>query len=293
MIDWLLEPFSQGIGLRALAEVVILGVACGPLGVWIVLYRQAYAAESIAHSILPGLVIAALAGIPLGLGAAAGLVVAVACIALAMRARQISPDVAVAAVVTTMIGLGSLLALAPSTPARLGELLFGDPLSVSSTELVATAVVAATVVAALAAGRRALTLVAFDPGVAGAFGFSHRRAELALLAMIGLATLAAVQALGNLLVVAILIAPAAAALVASRRIAIAMPLAAVLAALAGFAGLTLSYRIDVAAGATIAAVAVAEVAILAIVASTIDRIAGAGNPRATRRRQQAGHPRVS
>ena len=69
---WLTDPSRSGIGQRALLEVLILGVACGPLGVWVVLYRQSYAAESLAHGMLPGLVLAALAGVPLGLGAARG-----------------------------------------------------------------------------------------------------------------------------------------------------------------------------------------------------------------------------
>lgn len=64
MLDALLDPFAQRIGRRALAELVLLGSVCGPLGVWIVLYRQSYAAESIAHAALPGLVLASLGGLP-------------------------------------------------------------------------------------------------------------------------------------------------------------------------------------------------------------------------------------
>ena len=71
LIEILTDPFSQGITQRALIELIILGVVCGPFGVWIVLFRQSYAAESLAHSMLPGLVVAALIGAPLGLGAAA------------------------------------------------------------------------------------------------------------------------------------------------------------------------------------------------------------------------------
>ena len=95
---------AQGITQRALLELLILGVVCGPLGVWVVLYRQSYAAESIAHSMLPGLVIASLASIPLGLGAAAGLAVAAACVAAASRQHAVGPDVAVAVTVTRSSG---------------------------------------------------------------------------------------------------------------------------------------------------------------------------------------------
>ncbi len=136
-MDWLLEPFQSGIGRRALAEVLLLGLACGPLGVWVLLYRQAYAAESISHGMLPGLVLAALAGAPLLLGAAGGVLVAAGLVALAQRDPRISPDTAVALGVTTLFGLGAVLALSPESPPRLEELLFGDLLGVTDPELYA------------------------------------------------------------------------------------------------------------------------------------------------------------
>ena len=170
MIDWILDPLRQGITQRALLELAILGVVCGPLGVWVVLFRQSYAAESIAHAMLPGLVLAALVSAPLGLGAAAGLAVAAALIAVASRQSTVSPDVAVAVTVTTLFGLGTLLALSPDVPLRLGELLFGDPLSVSTGDLVGSACLAAVAIVALTAGHRTLLLSGFDPQSAGTLG---------------------------------------------------------------------------------------------------------------------------
>ena len=76
MIEALAEPFQRGLVQRAVLELLILAVVCGPLGVWILLFRQSYAAESIAHAMLPGLVIAALIGLPLALGAAGGVLAA-------------------------------------------------------------------------------------------------------------------------------------------------------------------------------------------------------------------------
>ena len=76
MLDWLTDPLGSPIVVRGIAEVLILSLACGPLGVWVLLYRDAYAAESISHGMLPGLVIAALAGVPLLFGAFAGVLVA-------------------------------------------------------------------------------------------------------------------------------------------------------------------------------------------------------------------------
>ncbi len=135
MLDWLLDPFSSALMQRALIEVLVIAIACGPLGVWVLLYRQSYAAESISHAMLPGLVVASLAGASLLLGAAAGVLVAAVAIALAGRDERLGGDVGVAVAISALSGLGALLALSPDVPARLGELLFGDLLGVTGTDI--------------------------------------------------------------------------------------------------------------------------------------------------------------
>lgn len=257
MVDVLIEPLSDGIIRRALLELVIAGAVAGPLGVWIVLYGHSYAAESISHSMLPGLVLAALAGIPLGLGAAAGLALAAACVALASRQQAVDADAAVAVAVTALVGAGTLLALSPEVPVRLGELLFGDPLAVGTTDLVASAALALIVLLALAGGRRMLSLSAFDPQSAPSLGGSNAGAGVLLLGLLVLTILVAVAALGNLLVVAILLAPGATALRLCVRLGPALAAGAASAIGAGVAGIYLSYWTDVAAGAAIAICAVA------------------------------------
>jgi ABC-type Mn2+/Zn2+ transport system permease subunit len=256
-MDWLLEPFQSGIGRRALAEVLLLGLACGPLGVWVLLYRQAYAAESISHGMLPGLVLAALAGAPLLLGAAAGVLAAAGLVALAQRDPRISPDTAVALGVTTLFGLGALLALSPESPPRLEELLFGDLLGVTDAELVTAAVVVVLAGAVAAAAHRSLAVAAFDPGAARALGTRPGVSQLVVLVLLGAVTVVAVQGLGNLLVLALVVAPAAAALRRTRRLVGALALTAVLAMAAGVCGLLVSHHLEVAAGASVALCAVA------------------------------------
>jgi ABC-type Mn2+/Zn2+ transport system permease subunit len=257
MIDALTDPLATGIGTRALIELALLGAVCGPLGVWVVLYRQSYAAESISHGMLPGLVLAALAGVPLGLGAAAGLALAAAAIAAASRRVEIGADTAVAVVVTTLFGAGALLALTPEAPVRLGELLFGDPLSVSRGDLAASAGLAAVAAAVMAYGFRPLALGGFDPQSARSLGASPALAPNLLVGLLALTILVAVQALGNLLVVAIVVGPATAALRLSDRLGTALVAAAALAIGAGIAGFYLSFHAELAAGASIALCAIA------------------------------------
>ena len=179
---------------------------------WILLLRRAYAAESLSHAMLPGLVIAALAGIPLLIGAAGGVLVAAAGIALVARDVRAGGDVGVAVVVSGLFGLGGILALSPETPPRLGELLFGDLLGVDNADLLAAAALCAGVLLALAAATARWPRRAFDRDGARALGVRPARADLALLAILAVTTVAAVQGLGNLLLVALILAPAAAAL---------------------------------------------------------------------------------
>lgn len=256
MIDALIEPLQQGLVRRAALELVLLGLVCGPLGTWVLLFRHSFAAESIAHAMLPGLVLAALAGLPLVLGAGAGVLAAAAAVSLAGRDPRIGPDVGTAVAVTALFGAGALLALAPDAPARLEELLFGDLIGIGVDELLLTLGLAAAIAAALAAAHRPLALTAFDAGSAGPLGARPGRTELTLLALLALTVATAVQALGNLLVVALIVAPAAAARRLTQRLLPALLLSSALAAAAGVVGLYASYYLELAAGAAVALAAV-------------------------------------
>lgn len=257
MIEALTEPFAQGLMQRALVEVLLLAVVGGTLGCWVVLGGLPYAAESLSHGLLPGLVIAALIGAPLLLGAAMGAVVAALAIAAAARAPGVGHDEAVAVAVTALVGLGALLALTPAAPLRLEALLFGDVLATTTGDLLAAGALAAAALVVLRLTHWRLLAVAFDRGGARALGVSPAAADVALLALLAVAVLVAVQGLGSLLAVAVLVAPAATARALTRRLPATIALAIALGAAAGIAGLCLSYYARVAAGAAIAGVLVA------------------------------------
>jgi ABC-type Mn2+/Zn2+ transport system permease subunit len=257
MLTWLTDPFQDGFTQRALLEVLVLSIACGPLGVWILLYRQSYAAESMSHGMLPGLVLAALAGAPLVLGAAGGVLLAAGAISLAGRDERLGGDTGVAVAVSALFGLGALLALSPEAPPRLQELLFGDLLGASRGDVAAAAGLALAVAAALALAHRRLSASAFDRSAARSLGAEPARWELALLVLLAVATMAAAPALGSLLLVALIVAPGVAALQLAGRLPTALAAAAGIAALAGVAGLVLSFHLGIAAGASVALCAAA------------------------------------
>jgi ABC-type Mn2+/Zn2+ transport system permease subunit len=248
----LIHPWSQAIMQRALLEVTLLGVVGGALGCWIVLYRLSYNAESLAHALLPGLVLATLTGLPLLVGGAAGLLAAAGAIALAQRAPGIEPDTSVAVVISSLFGLGVLLALSPSSPPGIRGILFGDVLGVSDGDLLVAAILASVVLTALRLLHGQLLAVGFDRMSAGALGARPALVDSALLVLIALAILVAMQGLGNLLVLAVLIGPASTARILCRRMPAMMMVAVLLAVAGALGGLYLSYYAGTAAGASIA-----------------------------------------
>jgi ABC-type Mn2+/Zn2+ transport system permease subunit len=252
LLDPVIDPFRSGIDRRALLEVALVGVLCGALGFWVVSERLTYGAESLAHGLLPGFVLAALAGAPLLLGAAGGALVAAVLVALAARDERIGPDTGTAVAVTGLVGLGALLALAPDSPQRLEELLFGDPLGVTDADLVAAALLLAGGGAALVALHRPLCAVSFDPVGAAALGLRPTLVRLVLLALLAVAIAVAVQGLGALLVLAVLVAPPVAVRGHASTPTRAMAAGAAVAALAGLVGIELSFHAGSAAGASVA-----------------------------------------
>ena len=250
--DWLLEPLRSGIDRRALLEVALVGGFCGALGFWVVRERLTYAAESLSHGLLPGLVLAALAGAPLLLGAGGGALVAAVLLALAGRDERIGPDTGTAVAVTGLVGLGALLALEPDAPPRLEELLFGDPLGVSDGDLAAAAALLVAGGAALAALHRPLLAVAFDPAGAAAAGVRPALVRVALLLLLATAIAVAVRGLGALLVWAALVAPPVAVHRHSSTPTRAMLGGGAVAVVAGVAGIEVSFHAGTAAGASVA-----------------------------------------
>jgi ABC-type Mn2+/Zn2+ transport system permease subunit len=264
VLDGLVDPWRSGIMQRALLEIVLLGVTGGLLGCWIVWGGLSYSAEALPHAMFPGLVGAALLGVPLVLGGAAGLLVAALLIAAAARVPTLDRDTSISVVFTSMFGLGTLMALSPDTPTGVSELLFGDVLGLTNGDVGVAAALTAAVLLALWVLHPRLLATTFDRDGARSAGLRPGVTDVALVALIAVATLVCVQALGNLFVAATLVAPAAGARLLGRGLVPTMAIAVLVALLAGIGGLLLSYHAGTAAGASIAGVTVA--AYLAIAA---------------------------
>ena len=241
---------------RAFAELLLIGLAGGALGCWILFYGLSYNTESLTHALFPGLVFAVLLGLPLVLGGAIGLLIAAVAIAATGRVPEIGRDTAVAVVVTTLFGAGVLVALSSSTPPGIQELLFGDIFAVSNADLLLAAALVAVVLVGLRLLHGQLLAVGFDRSRAPTLGGRPMLVETAVLVLLALAILVAVQGLGNLLIVAVLVGPAATARLLVDRMPQMMLAATLLTVFVGASGLCLSYYAGTAGGASVAGVMV-------------------------------------
>lgn len=271
MIDWLTDPLTFGATARALVEIAILGTIGGAVGCWVVLYRVSYSAESLAHGLFPGLVGAALLGLPILLGGAVGILVAALLIATVNRFVSDDADTAIAVVVTTLFGLGVLMALSPASPPGVSELLFGDLLGTSSDEILISAAITIPVLAILWLLHSRLLAIGFDQGAGPALGLSPGFMYGLVLALVAVTVLVGVQALGNLLVAAILVGPAAAARLLTDRFRTMMGLSVAFALLAGVAGIYISFHGRIAAGAAVVGCLVVIYLLAAATSAIADR----------------------
>jgi manganese/iron transport system permease protein len=279
MNDLLVEPFRLPYMQRALLEVLLLGALAGVVGVFVVLRRLAFVSDALTHTIFPGVVIAHLLDRSLLLGALAfGVLTAVLLTAMTAN-RRVGADAALAILLTSFFSLGVVLvSRTRSYTADLSLFLFGQVLAVDRADLLQTLALAAVAGGTLWALRKELVLRAFDPDGAAAMGYRTAVLDLVLNLLIALVVVAAVKAVGTVLVVALIIVPAAAARLLADRVATTAVLAAALGALGGWLGLAASYEVSVdhgvrlAAGATIVVVLVALFALAAAAAPLRRRI---------------------
>ncbi len=250
-IELLTEPLSFGTTWRAIVEMTTLGIAGGVIGCWVVLYRLSYSAESLAHGMLPGLVLAGLVGLPLLLGGVAGILVAGLLVAAATRIRGSDPDTAVAVVVTTLFGVGILMALSPASPPAVGEFLFGNLLGTTDREILISVVATVLTVALVWTLHPRLLAIGFDGDAGGFVRMSAALVTFILLALVSVTILVSVQALGTLLVAALLVGPAASARLLTRRVTPMILTSASIAILAGLAGVYSSFYLRTSAGASV------------------------------------------
>ncbi|TFC59700.1 MULTISPECIES: zinc ABC transporter permease AztB [unclassified Cryobacterium] len=263
-MTWLTDPLSADFMLRALLGGVLVAAICAVVGTWVVVRGMAFLGEAMAHGMLPGVALASLLGLPVIAGAAVSALVMSLGVGLITRRGRLSSDTSIGLLFVGMLALGVIIVShSRSFAVDLTAILFGDVLAIQAGDLAGLAIALAVTVVLAALFHRAFVALAFDPRLARTLGLRPRLAQLVLVGLVTLAVVASYGAVGSLLVVGLLLAPAVAAGHWLRRIPAIMLLATLLGAAAVVVGLLVSWHAGTAAGATIAAASVGLVAVSA------------------------------
>ena len=247
-LDFFLEPLQYEFMTRALLTTVIAAVVCALLSCWLVLIGWSLMGDAVSHAVLPGVVLAYVVGAPFALGALLFGFLAVALIGGIRNTSRVKEDAAIGIVFTTLFALGLVLISVTPSETDLNHIIFGNILGVSPADLTQIAVLAAVALVVLIVKRRDLTLFAFDPTHAQAIGLNPKFLGALLLGMLALTAVVALQVVGVVLVVAMLIIPGATAYLLTDRFDRMLVIAPILSAACAVLGIFLSYWLDAASG---------------------------------------------
>lgn len=251
LAGWLLEPLQFGFMQRALLVSLLAGLVCAVLSCWITLIGWSLLGDAVSHAVLPGVVLAYLFGLPFSVGAFLFGVLAVALIAGVRSTTRLHGDTAIGVVFTALFAFGVVLLSRAPSQVDLDHILFGNVLGVTDADIGQVALIAACVLTAALVKRRDLTLYAFDPTHAHALGINPRRIGALLLIMLALTVVVALQAVGVILVTAMLITPGATAFLLHNRFPAMLATASGVSVLSSVLGVYLSFHVDASTGGMI------------------------------------------
>jgi len=251
-IDFLLVPLEYEFFVRALIASALVGVACAVVGAFVVLKGMSFVGDAVSHSAFPGVVLAYLLGLPIILGGAVAAIGTALGIGALTRRSGLRADAVIGVLFAGMFALG--VALFSSIPNYVGDLfhfLFGDVLGISFADLISLTVLASLLLLIVWALWKELLFATFDPLGAGAAGLPVRRLDDLLLILIAVTIVVSLQAVGIVLVVAMITTPAATAQLLVKRFGQMIALAALIGVTSSIVGLYVSYALDIASGASI------------------------------------------
>ncbi len=251
LFDWLALPFQFPFMVQAMVISVLVAIPTALLSCFLVLKGWSLMGDAISHAVLPGVVLAYMVGLPLGLGAfIAGMVCALS-VGFLRENSRIKEDTVMGVVFAGLFGLGIVLYTAITTDVHLDHILFGNMLGVDRSDVMLAVIIGLVVIGVVAAKWRDLMLFIFDPQQAGAIGLPVRWLHYGLLAMISLTIVGALQAVGIVLVIALLIAPGAIAFLLTRRFGVMLWVALAVSVACSLLGVYLSFFLDSAPAPTI------------------------------------------
>lgn len=253
MLETLLEPLQYSFMQRSLIVAIIVGIICAVVGCYLMVQRLALLGDAISHSVLPGLAIAYLLGFNIFIGAFIAGIISTICINIISTRSQLKEDTAMGIVFSAFFALGITLitVIQKDNKIDLNHFLFGNILGVSSAEVVNTLIIAVVVVAVVCIFYKELLFYTFDRLGAQAVGLPVHLLDLGLMILIGLTIVASLKAVGVILVLALLITPAATAYLLVNRLHQVMLLGVLIGISSSVAGMYLSYFYNLPSGPAI------------------------------------------
>ena len=251
MVEWFTEPLSYSFAVKGLLAGAFAAASCAVLSAFVVWRGMAFIGDAVAHSILPGVVIAFIFGFSLFLGALAAAFVTAIGIGVLSRRETVREDTAIGVIFTGLFALGIILLSRITSYQDLSHILLGNILGVSNSDLFLMAAIAGVVILAVAFFYKELLVTSFDPGHAKVIGLSPEMVRYGLLFFIALTVVAGIQTVGIVLVLALLITPAAIASLLSKRLVTIILISEVVAVFSSVAGFYASYYLNLASGASI------------------------------------------
>jgi ABC-type Mn2+/Zn2+ transport system permease subunit len=256
-MELFITPFtSNTFMVNALVAGVLVSIACGVIGTFIVLRGLAFIGDALAHGVLPGIAVALLVGFPGIIGATVGAVVMIGGISLITRRTRLSSDTAIGLLFVGMLALGVVIVSRSSSfSGDLVRVLFGEILGINPSALLVQLAATVIILITVTICSRPFLLLCFSPEQAQVAGFSASLYHNIMLALIALTVITSFQTVGTLLVFGMLLAPAGAGALIARRVQTMMIWAAIFGSISVYLGLLASYFFNLAAGASIVLVA--------------------------------------
>lgn len=275
-MEWLLEPFALGFQQRALMGGALAGLMSAVVGTWLVLRGMSFFGDAFVHGVVPGIAAAIVLDINPVIGAAVAALIMVLAIESVHRQTSLSEDTAIGLLFVGMLALGVvILSRLDTYSGSLTTILFGDALGVTMTDVIAQAVLAAVIIVVATVLYRPLLALAFNSDKAELLGMRPKTTHAALLVLIAAAVIGSYQSVGTLLVFGLLVGPPATAALLARTVPRMMVIAAAIALVSVWLGLTISYWLGTAGSATMALVPI----VLFFIVLTAKRLIGAARTR--------------
>ncbi|OZD77772.1 metal ABC transporter permease [Rhodococcus sp. 05-339-2] len=251
LVDFLVEPLEYTFMQRALLVTVTASIVCAVLSCWLVLIGWSLMGDAVSHAVLPGVALSYLLGAPFAIGALLFALIAVGAIGVVRNTTIVKEDAAIGVVFTTLFALGVVLISKFPSQIDLNHILFGNLLGVSQADMIQVFVLGGIALAVMIVKRRDFTLFAFDRTQARAVGINPTVISAVMLTLLALTTVVALQAVGVILVVAMLITPGASAYLLTHSFGRMLVLAPLVSVGCALVGIYASFYLDVSSGGSV------------------------------------------